>query len=55
MVIHWRKAGGIVVSTEYYLQISDFVFRMVFRAEADYNKVSGVQRANWIKSIHIDP
>jgi small subunit ribosomal protein S14 len=31
------------------------VSRMVFRAEADYNKISGVQRANWIKTIHIDP
>jgi len=31
------------------------VSRMVFRAEADYNKISGVQRANWIKSIQIDP
>lgn len=31
------------------------VSRFVFRNEADYNKVSGVQRAIWIKSIHIDP
>ena len=31
------------------------VSRMVFRAEADYNKLSGVQRAKWIKSIDIDP
>ena len=32
-----------------------FYQRMVFRAEADYNKLSGVQRAKWMKTIHIDP
>jgi len=31
------------------------VSRMVFRAEADYNKVSGVQRAKWKYSTFIDP
>lgn len=31
------------------------VSRMVFRPEADYNRISGVQRAHWIKSINIDP
>lgn len=31
------------------------VSRMVFREQADYNKISGVLRAKWIKSVHIDP
>jgi len=31
------------------------VSRMVFREQADFNKVSGVLRAKWMKSIHIDP
>ncbi|TRY75223.1 hypothetical protein TCAL_01318 [Tigriopus californicus] len=31
------------------------VSRMIFRAEADYNKISGVQRAHWLKGIDIKP
>ena len=31
------------------------VSRFIFRAEADYNKVSGVQRAFWLYNTHIDP
>ena len=31
------------------------VSRFIFRAEADYNKVSGVQRAFWMYNTHIDP
>lgn len=31
------------------------VSRFVFRAEADYNKVSGAQRAHWEKGIHLKP
>ena len=31
------------------------VSRFIFRAEADYNKVSGVQRAYWLHNTHIDP
>ena len=31
------------------------VSRFIFRAEADYNKVSGVQRAFWLHNTHIDP
>ena len=29
--------------------------RFAFREQADYNKISGVQRAFWIKGTHIDP
>ena len=31
------------------------VSRFVFRNEADYNKISGVQRAHWSKNIDIKP
>ena len=31
------------------------VSRFIFRAEADYNKVSGVQRAFWLYNTHIEP
>lgn len=31
------------------------VSRFIFRQEADYNKVSGCQRAFWIKGVDIDP
>lgn len=31
------------------------VSRIIFRAEADYNKVSGVQRAHWLRGIDIKP
>jgi small subunit ribosomal protein S14 len=31
------------------------VSRFVFRNEADYNKVSGVQRAHWMRTVHINP
>ena len=31
------------------------VSRFIFRAEADYNKVSGVQRAFWLYNTHINP
>ena len=31
------------------------VSRLVFRMQADYNKVSGVQRAHWLYSTHIKP
>lgn len=31
------------------------VSRFIFRHEADYNKLSGVMRAIWIKTVHVDP
>ena len=31
------------------------VSRFIFRQEADYNKVSGVMRADWLKGIDIKP
>ena len=31
------------------------VSRFVFRAEADYNKISGVQRAKWLTNTDIKP
>ena len=31
------------------------VSRFVFRENADYNKLSGVQRAHWMYSTHLDP
>ena len=31
------------------------VSRFIFRAEADYNRLSGVQRAHWLTNTHIDP
>lgn len=31
------------------------VSRIAFRMQADYNKVSGVQRAHWMYGIHIKP
>jgi len=35
---------------------NDFrVSRFIFRAEADYNRVSGVQRAHWTHNTKIDP
>ena len=31
------------------------VSRMVVRQEADYNRLSGVQRAKWLYNTHLDP
>jgi len=31
------------------------VSRFMFRAQADYNKVSGVKRAKWMYSTHLEP
>ena len=31
------------------------VSRFIFREQADHNRVSGAQRADWIKGIHIKP
>ena len=31
------------------------VSRFIYRAEADYNRLSGVQRAQWLINTKIDP
>ena len=31
------------------------VSRFIYRAEADYNRLSGVQRAKWLINTKIDP
>jgi len=53
---HWRPNFRCVVTGRARGNHQDFrVSRFIFRAEADHNRVSGVQRAHWTHNSKIDP